>query len=159
MKRARGFRVRTLMLLPIVIGLSLVLLNYVMAAFWVGSADIPLDLLVVDALTQRPIDNAAIALETDGSLNQVRTTSDGYARTRIHATIGGKASLFYRTRSVNYGSWWLTVSSPGHERHASLLNQHTDDPRFHTGEKPPPIIIRLRPTHVDSSLKPTDSTR
>ena len=110
-------------------------------ALWVGQASIPLEFLILDASTGKPIAGAYINLP-DPRVNYATTSGpDGRATLVISATIAGRGS---RTRSVNY-RWEALVTADEYGIVRAALRDFTLDPRYHSDPAPPPIVIRLAP--------------
>lgn len=114
-------------------------------AVWVGSASIPLEFLVLDSATGRPINEASIRLAEGDPGYRATTGPDGRAKLVIRATTAGHSSLGRSTRAVAYGVWSLVISADGYKGLNDDLGQHTREPRFHSDPAPPPIMIRLAP--------------
>lgn len=112
-------------------------------AYWVGGASIPIDFLVLDASTGQPIGGASVRLAEGNPEYQATTDPTGKARIVIQATTAGRSSLRRRTRSVNYGRWWLVVSAIGYMPLEDDLGRYTRDRRYHYDASPPPIVIRI----------------
>jgi hypothetical protein len=142
--RRPRFTVIALMGLVAACGIAMaVLVNFSSEADWVGFASIPLEFVVVDAASGKPIDGAAIDLTESSPEYSAVTGTDGRAKLIIHALISGRSSLRRETRSVNY-SWGLTVTCDRYEPVYEALQNVTRDTRFHSDKAPPPIVIRLK---------------
>jgi hypothetical protein len=102
---------------------------------------IPLEFLVLDAATDRPIDGASVQLALVSY--PVKTGLDGRALMTIKARTAERSSWMRRTRSVTYGDWWLDVSAGGYKKSVDSFRDHTSHPRYHLDAVPPPIVIRL----------------
>jgi hypothetical protein len=116
-------------------------------ASWVGKATIPLDFLILDASTGKPIAGASISLLRGRSEYAATSGPDGRATIVITATIGGRSSIFRRTRSVNY-SWEIAINADEYEPVHDALQTFTRDRRYHSEPAPPTIVVRLEPMSV-----------
>jgi hypothetical protein len=113
---------------------------------WVGHASIPLEFVILDAPTGRPLEGASVRLVEWTPEYEASTGADGRANIAIYAMIGGRSSLVRKTRSVNY-AWALAVTCGGHEGINQALSDVTRGPRYHSDSAPPPIVIRLARCH------------
>ncbi len=112
---------------------------------WSGHASVPLEFLILDAPTGRPIAGASVWLGEVQPEYAASTGPDGRAKFVVLAHTAGRSSqLGSSTRSVDY-EWALSVSVEGYEDVYEALKDHTRGPRYHSGEVPPPIVIRLSP--------------
>ena len=143
MRRPR-FTVITLMGMVATCGIAMAMLvNFSSETVWVGFASVPLEFVVVDAASGKPIDGAAITL-TEGKPEYSAVTGvDGRAKVVVHATISGRSSWRQETRSVNY-AWGLSVTCDRYEPVYEALQNVTRDKRYHSDKSPPPIVIRLK---------------
>ena len=124
---------------PMVLAVILLAIPLFQDAAWVGSATIPLEFLILDASTGRPVSGASVALAEGDPEYRATTGPDGTARLIIRAMIGGRSG----TRSVNYGHWALVISADGYKGVNDDLRHHTRDPRYHSEAVPPPIVVRI----------------
>ena len=119
-------------------------------ALWVGQATIPLEFLILDASTGKPIADASIRL-AEGSVDYETTSGlDGRATIVIDAHTGGRSGPFEFTRTVNY-AWSLVITADHHQSVNEDLKSRTRDPAYHSGPAPPPIVVRLTPLDPDAS--------
>jgi hypothetical protein len=113
-------------------------------ALWTGRATIPLEFLILDASTEKPIAGASIRL-TEGMVDYVAASGpDGRATIVVDARTGGRSSIFVNTRYVNY-AWAVVITADQHEPVNEDLKNFTRDPHYHSDPAPPPIVIRLAP--------------
>jgi hypothetical protein len=117
-------------------------------AVWVRSASVPLEFLILDSSTGRPINGASIRLAEGDPEYRTTTGTDGRATLVIRAATAGRSSVFRSTRSVNYGHWSLAIAANGYNGLNDDLKRHTLGPRYHSDAVPALIVIRL-------SCKPT----
>jgi hypothetical protein len=143
---------RTLLLLPFLLVASFLLLP---EANSVGHTTLPLEFLVVDAATGRPVPGSLVQLK--GATPEYKaplTDRDGRAKLVIQAMCGGRSSLFRSTRNVQYGEWEVSTESAGYETYRAGLSQFTHDHRYHDRDAvPPPIIIRIMPRSPGRPVK------
>jgi hypothetical protein len=123
-------------------------------AVWVGDASIPLQFVILDASTGRPIKGATIRLINEPTPESEYEAADdpaGRAEIVVHAMVSGRSSWFRGTRSVNY-KWLLDVAADGYDGLSADLRRFTRDPAYHYNTAPPPIVIRLAPMLPGRSL-------
>ena len=143
--RRPRFTVIALMGLVAACGIAMaVVVNLPFEAVWVGSASIPLDFVVVDAASGKPVNGATIRLTESSPEYCTVTGRDGRAEILIDAMTGGRSSWRRETRSVNY-SWGLSIACDRYEDVNAGLRELTQAPSYHSGKTPPPIVIRLKP--------------
>lgn len=137
------FTMRRMMFAVGIMAGFLFLVSSLFEAVWVGRATIPLEFVILDDSTGKPIRGASIWL-TEGT-PEYRATADsnGRAKLLIRATVAGHSSRVRSTRAVNYGSWRLVVAGGGFDLNADL-RMLTKDARYHYDATPPPIVIRLK---------------
>ncbi len=115
---------------------------------WVGRATIPLEFVILDASTGRPIEGASIRLFFEGNEENPECEAvagpEGRARVVIQARTVGRDSLFRHTRGVNY-NWFVAVTADGHLKDLQYLATLTRAPAYHHDKVPPPIVFRLTP--------------
>jgi hypothetical protein len=114
-------------------------------ALWVGHASIPLEFVIVDALTGEPTPGASIQLVGNQPEYEFASGADGRAKVTIEAMTGGRSSWFENTRGVNYGAWELLITHDGYVTVHEDFREFTREPRHHSDPTPPPIIIQLVP--------------
>jgi len=114
-------------------------------ALWVGHASIPLEFVIVDALTGEPLRGASIQLVGSRLEYELAIGADGRAKVTIEAMTGGRHSWYENTRDVNYGAWELLVTREGYVTVHEDFREFTREPRYHSDPTPPPIVIRLAP--------------
>jgi hypothetical protein len=132
----RRLKVWRLMVAVAIVTLILVIAIRSFDRLWIGHASIPLEFLALDASTGRPIDGTSIRLIDGPPEYEAMTGPDGKARIVLEAMAAGSASLFHRTRSVNYLFWRLVISAKGYKSVKDDLNKYTWDPRFHPIRSP-----------------------
>jgi hypothetical protein len=111
-------------------------------AAWVGHASIPLEFVILDAQTGKPLDGASVRLLEVRPEYEAATGADGRARIVVDAMVGGRSSLGRKTRRVNY-AWAVSVTCRDHEGYYQALSKVTQGPPYHSDPVPPPIVIRL----------------
>src|SRR5947209_18039273 len=104
-RRRPRFRVRTLLVLPVVVGLLLVMFNGCFESVRFGTATTQLDFLVVDSVTARPIPKAKISLIGWPSSYEANTDRSGRARFVFQATTATTVWPLDRGRMVGYRQW------------------------------------------------------
>ena len=119
------------------------LLPFLQEAAWVGRASVPLEFLILDATTGRPINGASIWLAEGDPEYQATTGTDGTAKLIIQATTAGRSGIFRSVRSAYYDHWSLVISADGYKGLNDDLGRHTRGPRYHSDAVPPPIVVRL----------------
>jgi hypothetical protein len=115
------------------------------AADWVGGASIPLEFLVLDATTGRPIEGASLRLVLEEGRDpeyEATTGADGQAKVCIRAMTYGQSFLLRSTRFVRY-HWTLIITADHHVGATLSLYELTRGARYHSDPAPPPIVIRL----------------
>jgi hypothetical protein len=141
------FSMRTLLAVPVVVSLSIMLLDRALVAISDGTVSISLEFLVLDTVTRMPIDGAEILLIRDKGLphdTEYRslTGRNGRAQIGIVAPFSARQSLLPRRRVVSY-VWDLVVSREGYTPLKDKLSDFTRDPRYDQDTSPPPITIFL----------------
>lgn len=165
--RARGsqqfrFRLRTLLLLPFVLGPLFVALFPVLPYQASVATTSPFRFVVVDEATGRPIPNAAVRLidprfALDDAENQgerVVTRADGSAEYFLFANVHGRKGLLGRTETISYNPWLIRVEALGYRLFFTSLagdspipaDRLTAPPLGLTFPPPPSVTIRLSPS-------------
>ncbi len=132
------FLIGTVALLLAVSGLVALLSD----AAWVGHSSISLEFLILDASTGKSIEGAKVQLVEGQPEYEATTGLGGRAKFVVDAVVGGRDSLFRRTRAVNY-AWALAVDRDRYRAVFKDLREFTRDVRYHSDSEPPPIVIRL----------------
>jgi hypothetical protein len=142
----------SLLALPVIVGLVLSIPRSCVTAIGDGSVSVPLVIVVVDETTGKPIENAWIRLPDrpgSGITLEATTSSDGRARILLDTYFSeGINDLFmYRVyRRVCYIGE-VEVSAEGYRTSKFLLEDRTNEPRFHYDAAPPLIVVGLRYSH------------
>src|SRR4051794_15899522 len=130
--------------------MSVLLLPF-QVAVWVGSKSIPITVIVSDATTRMPIEQASVRL-IDASLQtqtiEVRTDATGRAVLVNRYFASGQTGGCIAQGGVSFfcsGTWWLEVTASGHQSERALLVEYTGMVRDIHDATPPPIQIRLLP--------------
>lgn len=140
------FRMRTLLLLPLVVGFAFAALDRVFVANRVRQGIERVHLRLVDARTGRPVDGDRVAvMGIDPREVYEKGSTDAAGNITFHVPYGYRVrkGVFRTVRRplVNYG---VEIRTPGYVTTFFLLN----DRRRGSGEDlalPDPVIVRLRP--------------
>ncbi len=138
------FNIKRMMVVFAVFGVMTVVLIILSEADWVGHASIPLEFVILDAVTGQPLEGASIRLVESRPEYEATTGAEGRAKIIINAMIGGRSSLVRNTRVVNY-AWELVVAADHYRGVNESLREVTRGPRYHSDPAPPPIVVRLVP--------------
>jgi hypothetical protein len=145
------------MLAVAVVAVAIALLNIGSEAVWVGHATIPLEFLVLDDSTGRPLGGASVRLLVEDTPEreaypecEATTGPDGRARLTHTSMVTGRESAFRSTRTVNY-NLALDIKAVEHEEMRVPLRDLTRDRRFHSRSAAPLIVIRVFPRDRASS--------
>jgi hypothetical protein len=121
---------------------------------WVGSTDLVVCFLVVDAATGLPIPNATIDVKNDGGLCTdqgpqrftIVTGVDGIAQqTCQHCICFGSRSLFEHTYIVHLPWWYFTASAPGYSNsEPEFLDLPLNQQRVQRGNAITKVSIPIR---------------
>lgn len=152
------FRLRTLLLLPVLAWISLIALNSC-GADWVGTTPVRLDFHVVDQATGVDAPSATVELYEFEIFDNppdaaIATGADGRATLNPTIMVYGARSPFKDTEVAH--PFYLKVSANGYETAYEELTSLRRNPRqYHATTPAPPIVVRLiRSTSVAPS---TDS--
>lgn len=156
------FRVRTLLLLPIVLAPVLIGLLPVLPYEWEISASTTFRFIVVDNATGQPVPNATVQVVHPGyalddkDQQGVRVTAgaDGSAEYFLYAKVHGREGLLGRTETITYNPWMIRVEAPGYALYSTSLagdppiraDRLTDLPLNLAFPPPPSATIRLSRT-------------
>ena len=138
------FTIRRMMVVVTVFGVVTVELINLPEAAWVGHASIPLEFVILDALTGQPLEGASIRLVESTPEYEATTGAEGRSKIIINAMIGGRSSLVRNTRVVNY-AWALVVTADHYRGVNEPLWEVARGPRYHSDPAPPPIVVRPVP--------------
>ena len=156
------FRLRTLLLLPIVLAPLLVVLLPVLPYQASVSTSSDFSFIVMDGATGRPIPNAVVRLidprfapdDTEYQGERVVTGADGSVDYFLSANIHGREGLLGRTETISYNPWMIRVEAVGYRPVFTLLGNDppisadrlTDPPLGLTFPPPRSVTIRLNPS-------------
>lgn len=154
-------RIRTLLLLPIVVAIAMTVFVWldseVLSLNVVRRKSVPLDFLVVDERTGAPIVSAYVLLHEPGHEDEppvmphhveLFTGRDGHAGFELRNVVGHFRRGYFSGRmqggAVSYPAWKVAISAAGHELfHATFAELTRRDPRFLTDDTPPSILVAL----------------
>ena len=125
--------------------------------FWTAYASIPLEFLILDAKSGRPIQGASVEFVMRGPEMRASTGQDGVAKVVGRFRVGGRADIFQRTRAVNYYED-LRISADGYHVLHDELDRYTGMPRYHSEPIPPRIVIRLEPAQPKPDRIPSGAS-
>ena len=103
-----------LLLVALVLGLLVFFLAWSTTLFWVGTREVTLDVVVVDARTKQPVENAEVRVyweERNHGDSEGHTGSDGHVVLVQQFKAGGKRGWFSESGSVHFGYGWLVEVS------------------------------------------------
>lgn len=156
------FRLRTLLLLPLVLAPLIVALLPILPYQASISMTAPFRFVVVDEATGRPIPNAAVRLidprfalgDTANQGERVVTRADGSVDYFLFANVQGRQGLLGRTETISYNPWLIRVEARGYRPFFTSLasippirdDRLTAPPIGLTFPPPPALTIRLSPS-------------
>jgi hypothetical protein len=139
---------KSLLALPVAVGLLLWTPRSCTTAIGDGALNVPLNFVVVDEATGQPIGGASVTFPDchgSGITLAARTSPDGRARILFDTVFseGYNTILMHRVyRRISYRQD-VEVSATGYRVSKILLEERTEDPRFHHDSVPPTILVSL----------------
>ena len=161
-------QLRFALLLILVIAVALALISNCgkeKTAVEVGHVDIPLEFVVIDDTSEKPIAGASIRLqdpdysglppESPHTLEALSGLDGRYRVNLMGLMYSARSSVsedgrFLRrlSRWVRYPNWELSVSVDGYQEfslsYQEFQKKYTGNCQYHENTVPPPIVIRLR---------------
>ena len=119
-------------------------------AYWIGSQEVELRFVVVDADTGAPVEGATVLVSrqyrTEERPAEARTGPDGTARVVIDCTTAGRSGLFVNDGSADFGAWQFEVLKDGYGRAGplELIESTGREAARLKNLPPPPIPVELK---------------
>ncbi len=144
--RRRQFKVRTLLILPIIIAVLLFALDSFQRTHWAGHTTVQLDFRVLDGSSETAIPGATVELGSEDPRETTyngKTDPDGRVSLNPIVFAFGTRSLLRRSRQIEY-FYSIRINAQGYQAIEMPLEQLTGQPEYHSDAHPPEIVLRLR---------------
>jgi hypothetical protein len=142
------YRLRTLLVIPIVVALGLFLWGALAPpVLFSGETDVALQFVVTDAEDGTPVPGAVLRVADpfrDDRVTAVQADQNGHAKMTHSFATQGEQRRYWRSGSIGFEDRWLEVSAPGYGTSITLLADSTGVQRDINDSSPPPIKVTLR---------------